>query len=436
MTGPGAASPGGTLPARRPGRPIARFIAASGLANLGDGIATLAWAWTASVLTRDPVLVAALAVLLRLPWAIFALPAGVLIDRLDRRAIVVRMDLLRALAFAAVAAVLWSALPLPPAPATGVSSVPVYLALVAAALVVGVAEVFRDNAAQTMLPSLVHDDRLEAANGRLWSVEMIGNALAGPPLGALLVAAALPLPFAANLVAYAVAGAIVATLPATPAPARNGGSWRAELAEGLLFLRRSPLLRLLAWVTGTWNLFMQMVLIALVLHVQETLGLSPTQYGLVLAAGAVGGIGGAIAGGPIVARIGPVRATQWSLAASPPAFALIAVAPGAWTLALTFAVFEFAGTVWNTVSVASRQRMVPDALLGRVTSAYRLLAWGMMPVGLLLSGLIVRGMEPLIGRQAALTAPFWAAAAGAALLTAVSWRPLRAALSHPLRRAG
>lgn len=417
------------------GGPVVRFIAASGLTNLGDGIATVVWAWTASLITRDPLLIALVAVVLRLPWAVFALPAGLVTDRVDRRQLILRMDALRAVAFGAASFSLWWSLPLPEPPETGVSSGAALATLLVAAATVGAAEVFRDNAAQTMLPALVPGDRLEAANGRLWSVELTGNALAGPPLGAILVAVALPLPFVANSAAYGLAALVVAGIAGSFVPARSGDrNWRRELGEGVAFLRNAPLLRTLAWLTGLWNLFFQMVMIALILHVQENLGLPAEAYGLILAAGAVGGIAGGLLGERIVRRLGPARAAQWTLLASAPAFAGIALAPGAWTLAAVLAAFEFAGLVWNTVSVSTRQRMIPDHLLGRVNSVYRLLAWGMMPLGLLLSGLIVRAAETMIPREAALLIPFWVAAAGSVLVTLFGWRPLGTGLSRPLPR--
>lgn len=284
-----------------------------------------------------------------------------------------------------------------------------------------------------MLPALAPRDRLEAANGRLWSIELTGNALVGPPLGAALVAVAVPLPFAVNGLAYALAALVVAGIGGTYRPARPGARfWRAELAEGVRFLRDAPLLRLLAWLTGFWNLFFQMMTIALILHVQENLGLSSTVYGLILAAGAVGGIAGAVSGEWIVRRLGRGRTAQCMLLASAPAFAGIALAPGGWSLAAALMVFEFSGLVWNTISVSTRQRMTPDHLLGRVNSVYRLLAWGMMPIGLLLSGLIVRAAETHLPREAALTAPLWVATAGILALALVGWRPLGLGLSRQL----
>jgi MFS family permease len=196
------------------------------------------------------------------------------------------------------------------------------------------------------------------------------------------------------------------------------------LGEGFSFLKGSPLLRTLAWTTGFWNLLHQMIMIALVLHVQENLGLGAQAYGLVLAGGAMGGVLGSLAGPKIAAALGPARTMQVMLATSAPAFAALALAPGAVTLGIVFAAFEFSGLVWNIVSVSTRQRMIPDAMLGRVNSLYRLLAWGMIPVGLALSGLIVRAADGPFARDVALTLPFWAAALGALLLTLAAWRGL------------
>lgn len=409
---------------RAPAR-LTRFIAASGLTNLADGIATLAWAWVASLLTRDPLWIAAVPVALRLPWFLFALPAGLTADRVDRRRLILSADCIRAVAFALAGVVLWLSLPLPEAPVRGLAQPGLFTMILLAALTVGVAEVYRDNAAQTMLPALVAPAQLERANGRLWSVELIGNALIGPALAAMLIGWSLPLPFLLNAGAMGLAVVLVAGLGGRfrPEP-RISPDWRAELGEAFAYLKGEPLLRVLAWLTGFWNLTFQMVAIALILFVQERLGLSALAYGLILAAGAVGGILGGFMAGFIVARTGPARAAQWSMAVSPLGYLAIAFSPGPVTLAVAMAVFHFAGLVWNTVSVSYRQRTVPDALMGRVNSLYRLLAWGMMPLGLILSGLSVRLAEGVVGRSEALLAPFLLAALLAGMLTVLGWRPL------------
>jgi MFS family permease len=392
------------------------------MTNLADGVAVVAWGWIASLLTRDALLVALVPVALRLPWALLALPAGLVTDRVDRRRLILGMDALRALAFLGGALALWLALPLAPAPAEGVSSPGLYGALLLAALVVGGAEVFRDNAAQTMLPALVPQNRLERANGQLWSAELLTNALIGPALGAFLIGLWLPLAFGLNALAYGLAMLLVAGLAGPFRAVRtHRRGWRAELAEGFAFLRGVPLLKVLAWTTGFWNLFHQMIVIGVVLHAQENLNLSAQAYGLTLAGGAVGGIAGSLMGERIGRALGPTRTMQAMLALSAPCFFAMALAPGAWTLGAAFAAMEFTGFVWNVVSVSTRQRLIPDALLGRVNSLYRLLAWGMMPVGLVLSGLVVSAGELFVSRGTALVLPFWVAGLGSLAVTWVVW---------------
>ena len=379
----------------------------------------------ASLLTRDPIFIALMPVALRMPWFLFALPAGVITDRVDRRRLILTMDVLRAAAFAATAFVIFLSMPLPPPVDQGTSSPLLFLAMVACALVVGTAEVFRDNAAQTMLPAIVPHDQLERSNGRLWSVELVGNALLGPALGAFLIAAVIWLPFAFNALVFALAVSLMLSLRGgIAAPEARQKDWRRELREGWHFLRDAPLLRLLALLTGIWNLLHQMVVIALILHVQDNLQLGVRSYGLILAAGAVGGIIGGFTAERVVRWMGRGAAAQWMTLASAVAFIAMPFAPNGLALALVIAAFEFTGLVWNTVSVSYRQRAIPDELLGRVNSIYRLLAWGMMPVGLLLSGLIVDAAMPIMDRSDALIMPFVVAAIGAALLTVLSWQPL------------
>ena len=402
-----------------------QFVLASGLTNLADGVATVAWAWLASLLTRDPFLITLVPMALRLPWFLCAIPAGIITDRVDRRVLILRMDALRAIAFLFATVAIYMALPLDTPPQSGVSDPALFSIIAAAAALVGVAEVFRDNAAQTVLPSIVPHDDLEKANGRLWSVELVGNALIGPALGAFLISFALPLPFLVNFIAYLIAIALVLRLTGSFRPAtKHVKNWRSELAEALRFLKQAPLLRSLAWITGFWNLFFHLVLVGLVLHVQENLNLGARAYGLILAAGALGGIAGGWCAEPIVRRLGQQRAAQWMLMASPPAFLAIAFAPGPVSLGLTLAIFEFTGLVWNTVSVSYRQRTIPDELLGRVNSIYRLLAWGMIPVGLLLYGVIVSFFENFALRETALTIPFFVSSAGSLILGMFGWRAL------------
>ena len=176
-----------------------RLWVASVVSNLGDGIALIAYPWLASAVTRSPVLIALIAVAQRLPWLVFTLPAGVITDRVDRRKLMVAMDVSRTLITLVVAATVVAAasdLPSPEQVATGAVSAAnlvVYGVLLGASLLFGFAEVLRDNAAQTFLPAIVEADQLERANGNMWGAEMVTNSFVGPPLGSLL-ARQLPIP--------------------------------------------------------------------------------------------------------------------------------------------------------------------------------------------------------------------------------------------------
>ncbi|MEH7828135.1 MFS transporter [Gemmobacter denitrificans] len=409
-----------------------RFLAASGLANLADGIATLIWVWVASLLTRDAALIALVPVALRLPWVIFAIPAGLVADRVDRHRMVLAMDALRAAAFAvaAVALMVWA--PSATAPATGVSSWPLFLTLCLAALVVGVAEVFRDNAAQTLLPALVPDQALERANGQLWSLESVTNQMLGPALGALLLGAALALPFAVNAAAYAAAALILLAMKGQfrPAPGDQPAHWRRDLAEAFRYLLAQPLLLMLACITGLWNLLDSMMMFALLLHAQENLQMSASTYGLVLSAMAIGGIIAGLTGDRVVARIGPGATCGSMLFLS--AFAVMAMPMLAHPVALgaCFALMHLGGIYWNIVSVSTRQRLIPDMLRGRVNSLYRLLAWGAIPLGSLLAGVIIEQSSPWLGRADALVLPLWVAGVALVIVSIVVQRPLRRLLSE------
>lgn len=408
-----------------------RFLAASGFANLADGIATLAWVWVATTLTRDAALIALVPVALRLPWAIFAIPAGIMADRVDRRRLVIAMDTVRALAFLAAAGALVLRGPGLPAPAEGVSSVPLFAALCLCALAVGIAEVFRDNAAQTLLPAIVPDAGLERANGRLWTVEALTNQMIGPALGAFLLGVALAMPFAVNALAYAVAALLMARLagqfrPQGQAPQR----WAAALVTAWRFLWGQPLLVLLALVTGVWNMCFEAALFTLVLHVQENLGLSAQEYGFVLAAFALGGAAAGLTGDRIAARLGASRTLRLTLILSAVLLLLVPLAPNAWLLAVCFVAFEMAGITWNIVSVSLRQRLVPDDLRGRVNSLYRLFAWGMIPLGIAIAGAVIALAEPFLGRSEALRLPLWLAGGGMLVLGLAVQGPLRRGMAQ------
>jgi hypothetical protein len=272
--------------------------------------------------------------------------------------------------------------------------------------------VIRDNAAQTLLPALVAAPDLERANGQMWSAEQIMGQFVGPPLAGVLIALALPLPFGVQAAGFAVAAAMVwmIALPARTAPARRR-AW-VEAAEGWAWMRANPVILRLAVMLGVMNALHMGALTVLVLLSQDILGLNAAQHGLLLTAGAVGGVvGGFIAPG-IVARLGSTRSALVGLGLMPVQMVLIALTGSVWVVAAALFLGMVAALIWNVCTVSYRQRLIPGAILGRVNSLYRFFGWGMMPVGALLGGWLVAAADGPLGHEAALRLPFWVAALG------------------------
>jgi MFS family permease len=288
--------------------------------------------------------------------------------------------------------------------------------LYGSALAFGFAEVLRDNAAQTLMPALVDRSQLERANGRLWGAEMVMNSFAGPPLGGLLIGVAFALPFYANAVTFGISAILIASLSGTFRTAHDltpgpRPSFRADISEGVRWLWRHELLRTMAIVLGVMNAMIMMALSTYVLFVQEILGLDAASFGVLLSAGAVGGVVGSVLASRISARIGPGASLFTTIALSAVGFAVTGLTSSAVVVWAMFVLESFAGVLWNVITVSLRQSIIPDRLLGRVNSVYRFFAWGMMPVGSLLGGIVVAVTETLSNRENALRAPFWLAAA-------------------------
>ncbi len=384
------------------------LFSASAVSNLGDGISALAFPWLASLLTRDPVLITLVAFAQRLPWLFFSIPAGVLTDRIDRRVLMVRADVMRMIITCGVVAIILSVpqLPLRSAPHGYI------FGLAALAMMLGTAEVLRDNAAQTVLPSIVAKSDLEAANGQLWSIEEIMGSFVGPPLAGVLIAVAVPIPFVFDAVTFALAAWLVWLIALPPRIAPPHGKILDDIAAGWAWMRANPVILRLAIMLGLINALGMMVMSLLVLFSQDILGLTAVEHGLLLTAGAAGGVIGGFCGPWIVARFGGQTSVYAALLVMTVPFIAIAATQAAWVCAMALLVGTFGGVLWNVVTVSYRQRRIPDDVLGRVNSIYRFFGWGMMPVGILAGGVIVSAAEPNIGRDAALRVPIVISAIG------------------------
>lgn len=380
-----------------------KLWAGSVISNLGDGVAQIAYPWLATLLTRNPALIAGVALAQRLPWLVFSLHAGAIVDRGDRRKLMVWMNSIRFVITVIVTV----------AVAADVMAIP---ALYVAALALGAAEVIYDNSAQTILPRLVPKERLERANGNLWGAEMVMNQFVGPPLGGFLIAVAIAVPFGVDAVTFGVSALLIGLISGTFRTAPEAGApaerrpMRAEIAEGLQWLWRHRLIRRLAILLGIMNGIGTAMFAIEVLFAQEILGLDARGYGILATAMAIGGIAGSQVAPNITKRIGPGPSLYLTLIGGALTSLGVGLTSSAWVVGAMFFIFMFTAVLWNVITVSLRQSVIPDRLLGRVNSVYRLFGWGSMPIGAAIGGALVTIGEPNLGREMALRLPFFVSA--------------------------
>lgn len=406
---------------RRLGVKYWKLWTASVISNLGDGVSIVAYPWLASSITRNPLHIAAVAVVTRLPWLLFSLPAGVVTDRVDRRRLAAWMDVFRfvfTLGVAIVVLVNQGSLTSPEEIAAGTALPPANAALLLvliylAALLLGTAEVFRDNSAQTLLPAIVNKEDLEMANGRMWGAEMVMNSFIGPPLAGILIAVSFSLPFFVDAATFAAAAALVFLIAGefrpkndVDDPSKVASSFWGDLKEGVRWLWNHPLFRPMAIALGVLNGTMMMTLATFVLFAQEILDLDATRFGLLTTGVAVGGVIGSFAAHRVAKALGQGGSLFASILVMAVSLVVSGLTSSFWVFWAMGMVSALAGTLWNVITVSLRQALIPDRILGRVNSVYRFIGWGIMPIGSALGGVVVAVIEPGWGREWALRAPF------------------------------
>jgi MFS family permease len=386
----------------RPPLPAAywRLWWAAAVDNVGDGVFASALPLLAVTITRDPVLISVVSAATYLPWLLLSLPAGAIVDRRDRISLMWRSQALQAVIVASVTILL----------ALGKVGVP---GLAVMGFGLGACEVVFANASQAVLPDIVPSALLPKANGNQYTIANAGQQFIGPPVGSLLFAAAVALPFGVDAGSFALSAGLLATLPRRPRANAAQPPIRVAVAEGLRWLRQHRLLRTLAGLLAINTFCFQLGNVTVVLLATQTLRVSDRGYGLLLAGAATGSVLGGVVNASIVARIGELAALLVALGANVFIFVAIGISPNAVVLGVLLALNGFVTTMWSIVTVSMRQRAVPSDLLGRVNSAYRMLGWGLMPLGSLAGGLVAREL----GVRAAY--PVAGALRGIALLAAL-----------------
>ena len=387
---------------RRLGTSFRWLLAATIVNNAGDGVVIAAGPLLVASQTRDPFLVSMALLSEYLPVLLFGVLGGAAADRFDRRRMVVVVNAGRALVLCALVVVIVS----------GTVNIAVVLVVL---FVLGTAETFADSASSTLIPSLVAREDLGIANARMQGAFLLTNQLLFPPVGAFLFAIGMALPFATNAACFAL-GAVLVSRVMTGGRERSveGSGLRAEMVEGIRWLVAHPPMRTLALTIFTFNITWGAAWSVLVLYAGDRLGMNEVGFGLLTTAVAVGGVVGLMSYGRLerrfsladIMRVGLLIETGTHLVLALTTLPAIALA--------TLVVFGAHAFVWGTTSTVVRQRAVPDELLGRVTGVYRVAIMGGLVVGTPLGGLLARTFG--------ITAPFWFAFAGSALLVAVLWR--------------
>ena len=428
------------------GRAYWKLWSATAVSNLGDGVSGVAYPWLASAVTRSPLLIAAAGFASRLPWLVFTLHAGVITDRFDRRKLILGMDLFRGILTVIVGAVVLlnkDSLP----SLNELSSITdmetnwvLYLTLILTSFLFGLAEVLRDNSAQTLMPSVVAEENLEKANGRMWSAESLTNSFIGPPLGSLLIGVSIFIPFFFDAVSFFVAVALIASIGGSFRPViekpREKINFKSEIKEGFRWLWAHPLLRPMAIILGFMNGVGSMVTATYILFAQEVLKTSVLVFAVLGMAAAVGGIIGGLLAPKISEKCGSGPSLWMAMILAPVGTAIIGIT-STWQVVWVVTVFQtIAAILWNTITVSLRQSIIPSHLLGRVNSVYRFFAWGSIPIGMFLGGGLVAVGQLFLSREMALRTPYFTGAVLGLIIFAMAASKLTTSAIEKARTEG
>jgi MFS family permease len=365
-----------------------RLWAAAIASNLADGLGRTAIPLIATTLTRDPLLISAVTAVAFVPWLLFGLPAGLLIDRIDRRIAMAAANGLRVLMALVVAL----------AATTG--TLTIWL-LYGCILIWGIGETVFDTGTNALVPSTVEDRHLERANGRIQAAQLVIDTFIGAPISGMLFAVAIALPIWSTAGGFAVSGLLALLLPVSVArAARAAGSDEVthtglrrighDARESLTFLWHHRLLRGLIIVTTLIGAMLSFGQAAEILFFLQTMHVPPAFLGFVMAAIGVGALLGALSASALVARLGRAKVMWGATVLGGVTLGLVGIAGNLVLALISYAVSAYAISVWNVPWSALRQQLIPGPMLGRTIGFIRSLTWGVIPLATVVGGLVAR----------------------------------------------
>lgn len=405
-------SPGGPL-----GPGFRALFLGSLISNTGDGIRLAALPLLAAQLTTSPVLVSAVTAAQYLPWLSVAPVGGALVDRHDRRRIILLTQSWRGAVMLALAWLVAS------------DHVAVWH-LCVVAFVITAGEILVDPSVVALVPTLVSDEQLDTANARISSVEIVTNDFAGAPVGATAFGFAPWLPFLIDGASYVFSVVPFRRLPMSREV--RGGERRslaAEAAEGLRFLRQHPVLGPVTAASMVYYLGAATGFSLLVLLVLESAGGPAWSFGAVLACGAAGAFLGTLVSSSLARRFGARASLAGATCLEGIALATMAISTSVPVLAAIWFVGGVPAGVRIPVARSLQQRLTPNQLLGRVNVTSRMFTRGIIVVGALASGALASaiGLRPTFAVGGAVVVV-------SAILLAAALRTIRVAADTPVGR--
>jgi MFS family permease len=360
-----------------------RLWSASIASNFADGILKTAAPLLAATLTQDPFLISMMAALVMLPWLFFAMPVGVLVDRIDRRLALAVANSSRFLIAAAVAI------------AVATESITIWWLFIAA-FTIGIAEVVYDTTTQSMIPQIVPKPKMDRANSKIQAAEIFVADFVGAPVSGILYSLAIVIPFTVNSLGLLVAVGLVLMIPktfsqdlgaSTPNTSQENKFWE-DIRFGIKYILDNRSIRSLVVGTTIIGFAFALSQATLVLYLLKVQQVPVAAFGFVLMSFGVGALAGSVSAPKLAAKFGNGRILATVNVAAGIMMICLAFAPSIWFAIPLFVLMGSTSGTWNVLLMSLYHRLIPNHLFGRIHGTRRTLIWGMMPIGSLIGGVL------------------------------------------------
>ena len=360
-----------------------RLFSASVISNLSDGLLAVAAPLLAISLTKDPILISMLSAFVMLPWLLFAIPIGLIVDRTDKRLLITFTNSMRFITAGLVSL------------AISTDTITIYWLLLATFLI-GTCEVATDTAAQSLIPVILDKKNFEKANSRMNIAETVIQNFIGAPLSGFLYATAIVLPFILNSLGFLIAAIFVLMIPAhlishgssEAKKEEEKESFVSEIKFGLNYLWNDRPLRRLVATTTSLGFFYSLSTSTLILFITQTLAVPAKFFGVLMAGAGSGAVLGGILTPALSKKFGRGRVLSIAIFLSSITVIFQGLAPNVWIFGVIGFISSFAITNWNILLMSCYQVLIPSELYGRIHGARRTFVWGVMPIGAFLGGVL------------------------------------------------